>query len=151
MLMEVLPKHSHRADGLGIAVRLVESFVRTFVALTEEKLRVKVVAKSSVLPWLVRRTACMITRCDIKTDGRSSWHRLKGKEFKSSLVVTGETIDHRLIRSAQAQLEARWSSGIFLGEKMRKRRGHRWISWGDRERPMVSQEANRTSAEQGGV
>ena len=75
-------------------------------------LRVKVVAKM-VLPWHVRHAACVVRRFAIETDGRSSQHRLRGKEFKSSLAVLGETIDSRLVRSAQAKLEARWSSGIF--------------------------------------
>ena len=60
----------------------------------------------------MRHSACVITRFAIKTDGRSSWHRLRGLEFKSSLAAI-ETIGYRLVRSAQAKLEACWSSGFF--------------------------------------
>ena len=117
-LVEVPPKYSHQSNGLvENAVRRVESLVRTYVDVVEASLKVKVGAKSLVLPWVVRHAGFVLTRYALKTDGRSSWARLRGKEYASALASIGETVDYKLVRPTQGKLEPRWCSGIFLGRR----------------------------------
>ena len=114
--MEKSPKYSHQSNGaVEDAVRRIETLTRTYVCVLQEKLGYKVDSKSIALPWLVRHTACVLSRFVKRDDGRSAWARLRGKECDSKLAQVGETVDFKIVRREMAKLEPRWATGTFLG------------------------------------
>ena len=85
------------------------------MCVLQEKLGYKVDSKSIALPWLVRHTACVLSRFVKRDDGRSAWARLRSKECDSKLAQLGETVDFKIVRREMAKLEPRWATGTFLG------------------------------------
>ena len=98
-------------------MRRVESLVRTYVAELEASHAVKIGASALILPWLVRHAAFVPTRCIVEADGRSSWARLRGREYSDALAAIGETVDFKLVGAVQGKLEPRRGPGVFLGRR----------------------------------
>ncbi|CAK0901850.1 unnamed protein product [Prorocentrum cordatum] len=116
--IEKSTKHDSKANGgIEVVVRRVESLTRTCVAVIEDKYKTKVTSQSVSLPWLVRHSAYIITRFVLKSECRSAWATIRGKEFTSRLAGVGETVDFKLIRKDQSKLDPRWASGVFLGRR----------------------------------
>ena len=123
-LIEVPLRHSHHSNSLvESAVRRLESLVRTDVAELEARLSVMMGASALILPWLVRHAAFVLTRFVVKADDRSSWARLRGREYTSA--IGGNRRHRRLLgraggpamRSSSACLVASSLPGRFVGER----------------------------------
>ena len=79
--LESPPPYSHQSNGLvENTVRRVEGVVRSLIFGLKKRLDVTISARSLVLPRIVRHAAFCLTRYALKTDGRSPWARLRGKE-----------------------------------------------------------------------
>ena len=71
--VEMSPKGSHQSNGPAEQeVGRVEGLVRTIMVALQARYKVKVTAKSLVLPWIVRHAAFLLTRFVVGEDGRSA-------------------------------------------------------------------------------
>eukprot|EP00974_Lingulodinium_polyedra_P087907 8524233-Lingulodinium_polyedra.AAC.1 len=78
-MVELSPKGSHQSNGAAESqVRRLEDLVRALVHAVERRLGVRIMPTSIILPWLVRHAAFLLTRYQLKEDGRSAWARLRG-------------------------------------------------------------------------
>ncbi|CAK0900469.1 unnamed protein product, partial [Prorocentrum cordatum] len=110
--IEKSTKHDSKANGgIEVVARRVESPTRTCVAVTEDMRKTEATSQSVIPPWLARHSAYIITRFALKSDGRSAWATMQGKEFTSPLAGVGETAGAELIRKDQSKLDPRWASG----------------------------------------
>ena len=99
------------------AIREVKGLVRTLRSAIEENTKGKITLADTVVPWLVRHAAYLITRCRVGQDGKTAMQRLKGRKVSTPLAEFGETILFKLpkVRTMPGDFENKFETGIWLG------------------------------------
>ena len=75
----------------------------------------------SIVPWMVRHAAYLITRCRVRECGKKSLQLIKGRKSLSELVPFRETVMFKIPKTAQAvgSFEERWETGVWIGTTIR--------------------------------
>ena len=84
-----------------------------------------------VICWLIEHSADLLNKYQKGDDGRTAYHRLRGKSWNHKMVAFGEKVHYRINRKALTQeykLDGRWGEGYFMGVKWRT--GGSWIATG---------------------
>ena len=101
----------------GIAERAVQSVaeqIRVLRTALEAKLKAKVPGNHPVICWLIEHSADLLNKYQKGDDGRTAYHRLRGKSWNHEMVEFGEKVHYRINRKAltkEYKLDGRWSEG----------------------------------------
>ena len=132
-LLENSPAGDSRANGAAErAVRSIAEQVRVVRASLEDKLGAKLPGTHAVTCWLVEHCADLLNKYQCGEDGRTAYHRLRGKPWAHEIVAFGEKVHYRVnLKSLpkEYKLEGRWGEGFFMGIKWRT--GESWIATAD--------------------
>ena len=117
-LMEVTPRGDPKANGEAeSAVREIKGVARSIKSGLEQRSQEKLPADSPILPWIVEHAGVCVTVYRKGRDGKTPYHRLKGKEFSGRMYEIGEKVLFKELNDQQ-QLggwDSRWSEGIWVG------------------------------------
>ena len=99
------------------AIREVKGLIRTLRSSLEANAQTKIKLDDSVVPWIVRHAAYIITRCRIDTDGKTAMQKVKGRKVNTPLVPFGETVLFKLpkVMNMPGDFQDRFESGVWLG------------------------------------
>ena len=99
------------------AIRDVKNLVRTLRSSLESRIGQKITLGSSIVPWLIRHAAYLITRCRVRSHGKTALQLMKGRTSLTELAPFGEAILFKIPKTGDAigSFEDRWESGIWLG------------------------------------
>ena len=106
------PVGDSRANGSAEnAVKQVKGHFRTLKTSTEDRCGCKIDAKSSLLAWIPRHCANLMTRFQRYSDGRTAIQRLTGRRWGRPMVVFGERM---LVKVAVSRAGRRACLGVSL-------------------------------------
>ena len=130
------PSYDSRANGsIENAVKLVQGHLRTLKLSTERRLGRRIPARHALMSWLVEHVAWILTIRLRGEDGRTAYHRVRGRGFAKRMLVFGEQCLYKLPmkgprHDARGKLAERWRRGIFLGFS---RYSAEYILWDEKE------------------
>ena len=99
------------------AIRDVGNMVRTLRSALEANIGKKIALSMTVVPWLIRHAAYLITRCRVRAHGKTALQLMKGRVSLTELIPFGELVLFKIPKTGDAvgSFEDRWDSGIWLG------------------------------------
>ena len=68
-------------------------------------------------PWVVRHAGWLLTRYLIKTDGRTAYERLRGREYKGEVAECMEVVNYKLAETQRGKLDAQSAIGVWKGQE----------------------------------
>ena len=83
------PRESHASNGAAERAILVNAFEARYP-------KVKMSVSSLQYGWVVRRAGWLLTRYNAKSDGKSLYEGLRGREFKGEVVEPFEVVHYKL-------------------------------------------------------
>ena len=103
------------------AIRDVGNLVRTLRLATKEKIGQRLSLADSIVPWMIRHAAYLITRCRVRSHGKSSLQFMKARITLTEILPFGEHVMFKIPRTGDAvgSFEDRWDSGVWLGCNIR--------------------------------
>ena len=99
-----------------VAVQEIKGMVRTLRSALEQRVGTKISIEHPIIPWLVRHAGLNITRFQIRDDGMTSFHKLKGYKGIMPICEFGEIVHfrpHDVLK--QGGYNDRFEDGIWLG------------------------------------
>ena len=98
-------------------IREVKGLIRTLRSGLKTTSGSKVSLESSIVPWIVRHAAYILTRCQVMPCGRTALTRIKGQKTHRPLVAFGEAVLFKVPKTANrvGDFEDRFQKGIWLG------------------------------------
>ncbi len=105
--------------GIEGAVKIVKGMLRVHLAALEKKISAKFPSGHPVLTWLVEHVTDIISKYMVGVDGKTGYERLFGRPVREEGLEFGETLHwrHKPTKDMNVVLDARWSSGVWLGRK----------------------------------
>jgi hypothetical protein len=105
--------------GIEGAVKIVKGLLRVHLAALERRIGAKFPSGHPVLTWLVEHVGDIVSKYMVGLDGRTAYERLFGRPVREEGLEFGETLHwhHRATRDMNVVLDARWSSGVWLGRR----------------------------------
>ena len=99
------------------AIRDVKNMIRTLRSSLSASIGTSVKLDMKIVPWLVRHASYLITRCRVRSHGKTALQLMKGRTSLTELVPFGETVMFKVPKTGHAigSFEDRWESGIWLG------------------------------------
>ena len=99
------------------AIRDVENLIRTLRSALSARIGESVKLSMSIVPWMVRHAAYLITRCRVRAHGKTSMQLMKGRTSLTELIPFGETVMFKVPKTGEVvgSFEDRWESGVWLG------------------------------------
>ena len=99
------------------AIRKLKGLIRTLRSGLEAEVGEKINIDSPSIPWLVRHAAYLITRSEVKSDGKTALQKMKGRKTTGVLTSFGETVLFKLPRTnvTIGDFEDRFSEGTWVG------------------------------------
>ena len=112
---------SNSNSSVERAIQDVEGQARTLRAALEMRIRRKVKLKDTVVPWLVRHAACLITRCRMRENGKTAMTMMKGRQSHATIAEFGEHVLFKIPKTklTPGKFEDQWDSGMYIGFDMR--------------------------------
>ena len=103
------------------AIRKLKGLIRTLRSALETELGHKLNIDSPIMPWLVRHAAYLITRSEVKEDGKTALQRMKGRRSTGVLTNFGETVLFKVPKTNVdiGDFEDRFAEGIWVGLTVR--------------------------------
>ena len=116
--------HSAVGDsaGNGIAERAVQSveeMVRVHKLALEGRLQQRLPVRHAVFAWLVEHAADVLNRYCVGRDGRTPFHRLRGRHCESHMAEFGALVMFRVAGKVHGgNMQERWFTGVWLGKQL---------------------------------
>ena len=75
----------------------------------------KIRLDSTIVPWLIRHAAALITRCRVRPDGRTSLQNMRGRMLITKVAEFGEIVYFKIPKTnfMPGSFEDRWDEGIW--------------------------------------
>ena len=117
-LIEESKVYDSQSNGIAErAVQSVETITRTHKLALEKKLGVVIPSKHPIMTWLVEHAADMLNKYQVRSDGRTSYERIRVKPYKGEMIEFGRMVFHMYPgKHSGGSMKERWGSGIFLGK-----------------------------------
>ncbi len=121
VMREHPPSYDSRSNGsIENAVRQVQAHLRTMKFSLERRVSSQVPASHAIMSWLVEHVAWILTSRTRGEDGRTAYHRIRGRNFSRRLLEFGERCLYKLPGKGKrhehdGKLAEGWRRGIFLG------------------------------------
>jgi hypothetical protein len=108
---------SQSNGGVEGAVKIVKGILRVHLMALEAKIGARFPSGHPVLAWLVEHVTDVISKYMIGVDGKTGYERLFGRPSREEGLEFGELLHwrHRASKDMNVVLDARWSSGVWLG------------------------------------
>ncbi len=108
---------SQSNGGIEGAVRVVKGLLRVHLMALETKIDARFPSDHPVLTWLVEHVTDVISKHMVGVDGKTGYERLFGRPSREEGLEFGELLHwrHRATQDMNVVLDARWSSGVWLG------------------------------------
>ena len=102
-------------------VRELKGQIRTLRSALSEKISTNLDIDSPIMPWMIRHTAYIVTRCKVQEDGRTAFQRMKGRKTTVPLLPFGETMLFKMPKTNRnlGDLQDRFEKGIWIGTTVR--------------------------------
>ena len=103
------------------AIRKLKGLVRTLRSDIEGELKMKMSLESPIVPWLVRHAAYILTRSEVKEDGKTALQKMKGRRSNGVLFALGEAVMFKIPNHNVkiGDFEDRFEEGIWVGLTVR--------------------------------
>jgi hypothetical protein len=103
--------------GVEGAIKILKGLLRVHLAALERRIGARFPSNHPVLTWLVEHVGDLITKYMVGVDGKTAYERLFGRPVREEALEFGETLHwrHRPSKDMNVVLDARWSSGVWLG------------------------------------
>ena len=103
--------------GVEQAIRTLKGLLRVHLAALERNVNAKFPSNHPALTWLVEHVADVISKYMVGVDGKTAYERLFGRAVREEGLEFGESLHwrHRPTKDMNVVLDARWSSGVWLG------------------------------------
>ena len=106
------PPYDPQANGgIEIGVKLVKGHLRTMRSALEARVGYRVPVSHPLMSWLVTYSANILTWFSKGKDGRTAYHRVRGRAFNGKLLHFGEKCRYKC-RDGGGD---RWSYAVFVG------------------------------------
>ena len=114
IMCEHSPVGDSKSDGeIENAVQEIQGQFRSIKGDLESSYGNKVPPEHPSLPWLVTHAAMCVFRYKVGPDGRTAYHRLKGKRFDRNVVKFGECVFYLKLKSkGRFKADSRWGLGV---------------------------------------
>ena len=115
------PKYdSQAAGGTEIGIRAIRAMFRTMKACLESRLGKAVPIDHCIVPWLLEHVTLILNTRARGDDGRTPWHRVRGRAFAQRVLGFGESILFKhAVKDPKTRMagnmSSKWSEGVFLG------------------------------------
>jgi hypothetical protein len=95
------------------AIQGVEGMARTVRFGLEAKIKKKISIDNPVMPWLIRHSGHLMTRCWIRPGGRTAYQLIKGRKSNAKLIEFGEAVLFRVphTKTRPGKFEEMWEFG----------------------------------------
>ena len=113
--LQTSAKGSHQSNG-AVERAILENAkqVRTVINAFEMRFGIKVQVEDQYFPWLVRHSSWLISRFLVKSDGKTPYERLRGREYRGEVVEPCEVVHYKL--EAPGKMEPKTAVGVWLGK-----------------------------------
>eukprot|EP00435_Cladocopium_sp_Y103_P036193 s510_g9.t1 len=104
--------------SVEVSVRETKRQCRAMKSALLEKMDIEIPDRHPIWTWLSRHANFLISRYRVGEDGRTPDERLKGKKWRRPMVVFGEQIWFRPLKSYTAKrgdLDPKLDSGVYVG------------------------------------
>ena len=103
------------------AVRKLKGLIRTMRSDLESEIGENVNLDSPIVPWMVRHAAYVLTRSELKPDGKTAPQKMKGRRATGVLAGFGETVLFKIpkTRVTIGDYEDRFEKGVWTGLTVR--------------------------------
>ncbi len=128
------PSYDSRSNGaIENAVRQVQGHLRTLKLSLEKRVEGVIPVTHETMSWMVEHVAWLLTVRLRGLDGRTAYHRVRGRNFGKRLLEFGERCLYKLPMKGprhdeRGKLAERWRRGIFLGFA---RQSCEYVLWDD--------------------
>ena len=131
-MVENPPPHDSQANGqIEAAVKLIRGMIRMLQCCLESRLGHRVPIRHPTMAWLVQHAAMVLSYRVRGVDGRTPYHRARGRPFGGRLLAFGETCRYKL-RAKEGIPDGgdgrKWHKGVFLGMS---RRDGQYVLYGE--------------------
>ena len=112
------PPYDYQANGgIEVGCKLVRGHLRTMLVCLEHRLQAKIPTTHAVMTWLVEHVANVLTWRVKGQDGRTPYHRLRGRVFNGKLIGSGERCRFKVRSKEPLSGGDRWTEGVYLGRE----------------------------------
>jgi hypothetical protein len=110
---------SQSNGGIEGAVKIVKGLLRVHLAALERRIGGRFPSGHPVLTWLVEHVSDIVSKYMVGLDGKTGYERLFGRPVREEALEFGELLHwrHRPARDMNVVLDARWSTGVWLGRR----------------------------------
>ena len=90
--------------------------MRTFRSSLEGEIQSNVHLESPIVHWLVRHAAYIITRSEVKEDGKTALQKMKGRRTNGVLFALGESVMFKIPNTNVkiGDFEDRFDEGVWV-------------------------------------
>lgn len=117
--IKLTPKGSKGSLGLAESTHfMVQGRIRTMLIVLRGHYEGEEVSpQHRPMPWLVRHVGWLLSRLQVRADGRTAWERRTGKTYKHEILEFGEQcmLKHQP-KTKEEKLEPRWEKIVWVGK-----------------------------------
>ena len=107
-------------DTCENANKEIAGVLRHIRAFLERKTKVVINVQHPLAAFLIRHAGWLISRFEIRADGRTGFQRLKGHDYRGLVAGFGECVWSKLPQQyTLGKLDERWLSVVWLGKSER--------------------------------
>ena len=89
--------------------------LRTMQLFLETTIGFRVPSAHPIMTWLVSHSADVLTQQVLGIDGKSAYHRIRGRAFGGRTIAFGENCRYKLRSKEPLNGRDIWSEGLWLG------------------------------------
>ena len=99
------------------AIRDVKGMIRTLRSSVEEKTGKTIRLDAAIVPWIIRHSAYILTRCKIGADGKTAMQKMKGRRVNVPWIPFGEPVVFKLpkVPNMPGDFRDSFEIGIWVG------------------------------------
>jgi hypothetical protein len=109
---------SKSLGSINVQIQVVQGQLRTLRDAIECRYQQRLAGDSMLIPWMIQHAVGTLNRYRMgrERDGRTPYHRVKGRKFNQAVAEFGECIWHLKPKSkGKYKICIRWEEGIWLG------------------------------------
>jgi hypothetical protein len=117
-VIEHSPVGSSSSNGIvERGIQSVEQQVRVLKSSLEDRWKIHIPARHSVVAWLAEYSAFLLNRFEVGRDGKTAYERCKGKQARTAGLEFGEAVlwKRKRVGGALGKMTCLWREGVFVG------------------------------------
>ena len=120
-LLEHSPAAGSQSNGfIERGIRSVEEMTRVLLSDLSSRVGSPISVHSPVFPWIVEHATDILNKCQVASDGKSAYERLKRRPHRGLLLPFGASVMFRVAGKVPGGvMTERWHLGTWLGKRFR--------------------------------